>query len=167
MPDPTYHHLGDHTETIQLDFDPVRISYAELLALFWTGHRPTRPPYSRQYMSAIFYADEAQRRLAIESRDRYAKKLGARLYTEIAPLTAFYRAEDYHQKYYLRSHPDLMSAFSGYSERQFEDSTVAARLNGYVGGDGAPGQLEAELRDFGLTEQASRKLNYLVSLSQR
>lgn len=166
-PNPTYHSLGDHTETIQIDYDPSRISYAELLDVFFESHHPTHPAYSRQYMSAIFYADEEQRRQALESRQRHAERLKARLHTEIAPLEAFYRAEDYHQKYYLRGHRDLMQPFAGYTEVQFEDSTVAARLNGYVGGDGAPAQLETELADLGLAEEASRKLRQLVSIASR
>src|SRR4051812_14157562 len=50
LPDPTYAKLGDHTETIQLDYDPARISYEELLQIFWTGHNPVKRVWGRQYM---------------------------------------------------------------------------------------------------------------------
>ena len=161
-PDPTYHSLGDHTETLQIDYDPDKVSYAELLDVFWTSHHPTHRAYSRQYMSAIFCADEAQRRIALESREKRADFTRTQLFTEISPLEAFYRAEDYHQHYYLRGHADLVAELRGYTEAQFEDSTVAARLNGYVGGDGTLAQLEAELGSFGLSEAAGRKLRALV-----
>jgi peptide-methionine (S)-S-oxide reductase len=97
--DPTYKTMGDHTETLQVDFDPSRISYGELLDVFWTSHRPTSPPLSRQYMSAILFHNEEQRRAAEESRDRMAKTFG-NVYTRIAPFERFYLAEEYHQKYY-------------------------------------------------------------------
>ncbi len=166
-PDPTYHALGDHTETLQIDYDPEKVSYAELLEVFWTSHHPTHRAYSRQYMSAIFYADEAQRRIALESRDRRADFTRTQLFTELSPLEAFYRAEGYHHHYYLRQHAELVAELRGYTEAQFEDSTVAARMNGYVGGDGTPEGLEAELRSFGLSEAAERTLRALVKAASR
>ena len=63
--DPTYHHLGDHTESFQIDYDPARIPYSTLLEEFWKEADPTEPPYSRQYMSAVFFADEGQKNLAL------------------------------------------------------------------------------------------------------
>ena len=93
--------MGDHTETIQIDFDPSVISYGELLDVFWTEHRPTSPPHSRQYMSAILYHSEAQRVAAEASRDRISSALG-NVYTRIAPFERFYLAEEYHQKYYAK-----------------------------------------------------------------
>ena len=72
MPDPTYRRLGGHTETIQIEFDPTRIRYEELLAIFWQSHNPSsRRP--RQYRSIVFYHDEAQRRAAEQSRDALAE----------------------------------------------------------------------------------------------
>ena len=67
---PTYHNLGSHSETIQIDYDPVQISYEELLRVFWDSHLPIFPPFSQQYKSAIFYHDENQQRLAEESKVR-------------------------------------------------------------------------------------------------
>lgn len=142
--------MGDHTETVQVDFDPSRISYADLLREFWEGHRPIRSPYGRQYMSIILFADDRQRELALASRDEQQKRLGQRLYTEIAPLATFTRAEDYHQKYYLRGHRDVMLTFADYDERAFEDSTVAARLNAFVSGSSSPDTLERDVRELGL-----------------
>ena len=62
---PTYHDLGDHTETLQIDFDPDVITYDELLEIFWASHNPGRKSWSRQYMAAVFYHNHKQKK-AIE-----------------------------------------------------------------------------------------------------
>jgi peptide-methionine (S)-S-oxide reductase len=159
---PTYRRIGDHSETIQIDYDPQLISYAQLLEVFWDAHNPSTSSFSRQYRSAIFYHDETQRRLAEETKKQRQRQ--GRIYTEIEPFSEFYLAEDYHQKYYLRSADVLMgelrSLFPG--EREFVDSTTAARLNGYVGGFGTQDQLDGELESFGLSEQAEKYLRRRV-----
>jgi len=94
--DPTYHRIGDHSETIQIDFDPERITYTELLDIFWSAHNPRTPSFSRQYRSAIFVHDERQRRFAEQTKKREETK--GKIYTEITALARFYPAEDYHQK---------------------------------------------------------------------
>lgn len=108
---PTYHRLGDHTETLQLEYDPERISYQELLDEFWASHNPAERPWSRQYMAAIFYHDGEQKRLAEASRDRVAATLGQATTTAILPAGEFYRAEDYHQKYSWKADPHLSKTF--------------------------------------------------------
>jgi peptide-methionine (S)-S-oxide reductase len=131
--------------------------------VFWSAHNPGAPSFSRQYRSAIFFHDDEQRRLAEETKKRQQKK--GRIYTDIEPLSEFYVAEDYHQKYYLRSVGVLMEELRARypQERQFIDSTAAARLNGYVGGYGTPEQLEGELESFGLSEQAEQYIRERVS----
>lgn len=94
--------MGDHTETVQVDYDPSVISYDDLLAEFWATHRPTRPSASRQYASMIFYSTEAEREAAEESK-RVLEATAGPLYTEIVPLTRFYLAEEYHQHYYAKN----------------------------------------------------------------
>lgn len=94
--------MGDHTETVQIDYDPAVITYDELLAEFWSSHRPTRPTSSRQYASMIFYASEAEREAAEASKRALESSVG-RLYTEIVPLARFYLAEEYHQHYYAKN----------------------------------------------------------------
>ena len=160
---PTYHRIGDHSETVQIDYDPALISYAELLDVFWSAHNPRAPSFSRQYRSAIFVHDDKQRRLAEETKKRQQK--AGRIYTDIEPLSEFYLAEDYHQKYYLRSVGSLMEELKVMypEERQFVDSTTAARLNGYVGGFGTLEELEGELETFGLTEQAQQYIRKRVA----
>lgn len=137
---------------MEVDFDPSRISYADLLDVFWSAHRPTSRPFSRQYMSAVLYRDDEQRRMAEESRDRLASTVGA-IYTRIAPLERFYLAEDYHQKYRLRSASALYREMRDYypDEGDFRDSTAAGRLNGYLDGNGTRDELEAEIDSYGLS----------------
>ncbi len=165
--DPTYHTLGDHTETIQIDYDPSRISYENLLDVFWQSHNPAKPPWSRQYKAAVFYHSEAQKRLAQESKDRAAARIKREIRTEIIPFSKFYLAEPYHQKYRLQQHGDFMREFKAmYPEAaDFVSSTAAARVNGYLGGHGTLAQLEAELNGFGLSPGASDKL--LDTVNQR
>lgn len=162
MQEPTYRQLGDHTEAFQVDFDPARTSFAELLALFWESHRPQRPASKRQYRAAVWWADEAQRALVEESRERVAAALGKPVLTDVEPLGRFWRAEDYHQKYSLRRHADLMALFARYTPEAFTDSTVAARLNGLVAGQGGAELLEAEGERYGLTPAAREKVGSLV-----
>src|SRR5262245_43297652 len=103
-------------------------------------------------MSAVFYADEEQKRLALATgRQALAGRSGP-LLTPILPLATFYRAEDYHQKYYLRRYTDLMKTFTGYTEREFEDSTVAMWLNACVDGQWKLAGLETEFERLGLSD---------------
>ena len=95
---PSYHDLGDHTETIEITFDPKIISFEELLKHFWKEHDPTAQVVT-QYKSAIFYQNEEQKKIAEKSKQAIEKKLGRKVATEIQKAGAFYQAEEYHQKY--------------------------------------------------------------------
>jgi peptide-methionine (S)-S-oxide reductase len=163
--DPTYHDLGDHTETIQIDYDPAVISYQDLLDIFWKSHNPLQRSWSRQYMAAVFYHNEGQRRLAEQSRDRRADATQRKISTQILPATEFYRAEDYHQKYGLRRDGRLMGEYAAIypDNTDFVDSTAVARVNGYLSGYGSPESLEKELADLGLSKEASERLWKIVS----
>jgi peptide-methionine (S)-S-oxide reductase len=157
--------LGDHTETIQIDYDPSQISYEELLEVYWDSHDATARPWSRQYASVIFYHDEEQKRLAMETRDREAARTQREVLTEIVPFSEFYLAEDYHQKYRLQQLPDLMQEFHAiYPEHgDFVNSTAAARANGYVGGHGTLAEVQAAIDDLGLSPEARQALRDVVS----
>jgi peptide-methionine (S)-S-oxide reductase len=166
-PTPTYHDLGDHSETLQIEFDPEHISFEELLSLFWKAHDPTWPAQSRQYRAALFYHGEEQRRLALESREREQARHGRAICTDVLPVPDFYRAEDYHQKYYLRQDRILMGVFRIiYPEaRDFTDSTAAARVNGYLAGYGSRTALQHDLDMLGLSHGGRKRL--LDSASSR
>ena len=106
---PTYKEVcgGDtgHAEVIQIEFDPKKISYAQLLDVFWQAHDPTtlnRQGADRgtQYRSIILYHDEHQKQVAEASKRAAAGQFRDPIVTEIVPLTKFYKAEGYHQNYY-------------------------------------------------------------------
>ena len=157
---PTYESIGDHTETFQVDYDPTRITYEELLELFWQSHDPTGVAFSRQYRELILVHDERQRRAAEASKGRWEKKLGQPVRTAIEDLGEFTRAEDYHQKFTLRSWKavaaELIAVYGG-SDR-FTDSTAAMRLNAYLAGRGTPEQVERDLPLLGLSPEAARQV---------
>lgn len=157
---PTYQKIGDHTETIQIDFDPERISYERLLDLFWEGHDPTSRAWSRQYMAMIFFHDEAQKTAALASRNRQESAFGREIHTKVLPFTGFTPAENYHQKYHLQKEKGLMQEFTRiYPDfSDFVDSTAAARVNGYLGGYGTAARLEADLDQLGLSPEGRRQL---------
>lgn len=160
-PRPTYDSIGDHTETLQIDYDPEKIRFEDILEIFWKDHNPTERPYSAQYKAVLFHHDEEQKRLALESRDRVERELGRKVTTEVRPYDGFTRAEDYHQKYYLRGNGrvfrEVRDKFR--DEAGFIDSTIAARINGYIGGFGTRKELEAEIDTFGLGPEARRSLS--------
>lgn len=166
---PTYHSLGDHTETIQIDFDPEKITYERLLNIFWASHDPTSRPWSRQYKAVIFYHDEEQRNLAVATKDRLEEKIGVRIHTEILPYTEFYQAEPYHQKYRVRSMRDIMAEFSAMYplDEEFVNSTAAARVNGYLGGYGSLEVVKSQSGNLGLSPDASRRLLEIVAATRR
>jgi methionine-S-sulfoxide reductase len=157
---PTYHQLGDHTETLQIDYDPGRISYEKLLELFWSEHDPAGRAWSTQYKAAIFYHDDEQKRLAEETRERLAAKIKRPIRTEVIPYSRFYPAEAYHQKYYLRQNKRLLRELQRYypQDAGLMNSTAAARVNGYLGRFGTVERLKDEIDRFGFSEDARREL---------
>jgi peptide-methionine (S)-S-oxide reductase len=95
-----------HAESVEVIFDPSRVSYEQLLGVFWSIHDPTTlnrqgPDVGAQYRSAVFYHDEDQRRIAEASKETLEKsaRFRRRIVTEIVPASRFYRAEEYHQRY--------------------------------------------------------------------
>ena len=171
---PTYYNLGDHTETLQLDYDPTLISYEQLLDIFWNSHNPTRGAWSQQYKAAVFVHNEEQERLALETRDQLAQEKTGRFFnrkiqTDIIPASTFYLAEDYHQKYSLRQTAQLIREYETIYPQldDFVNSTAVTRVNGYVGGHGSLAQLEAELDNLGLSEGSRQQLQKIVERFER
>lgn len=164
MPSPTYHNIGDHTETVQVDYDPNLTSYGQLLDVFWNSHEPTRRSRPGQYMKAVFYQNEQQRELALASKVAVEKKIGSTVKTEIVPLQTFTMAEDYHQKFTLKGHKGLKKEMMRIYPRHQDlvDSTAAARLNGYLGGYGSTEQLAREMESLGLSAEAEKALAEMV-----
>lgn len=157
---PTYHDLGDHSESIEVDFDPARLSYERLLEVFWESHDPVHAVACRQYRAAVFVHDEKQEKLARASRERLEKKLGKKVATEVLPAGAFTLAEGYHQKYELRQARELWAELARIypDERDVVSSTAAARLNGWLGGHGGAAAIEKDLSGLGLSPEGGRAL---------
>ena len=154
-------------ETIQIDYDPERITYSELLRVFLSGHDPTRSSHIRQYASAVFYHDKWQEQQAREAIEDAGRTLRKKVSTELLPYSGFTRAEDYHQKYYLRSTRSLSGQLERrfISEDAFTDSTAAARVNGYIGGNGTIEQLEREKDLLGISKEAVEALRGILRKS--
>jgi len=96
---PTYYSIGDHSETIQIDYNPDLLTYSELLEVFWNSHDPSTRSFSRQYKSIIFFHNEQQQRLALDSMRR--QQVEKSVYTEIVPFSEFFRS------YHFRSSSSL------------------------------------------------------------
>jgi len=111
-PNPTYKEVcsGEtgYIEVIKIEYDEEQVNINVLLDKFWEIHDPTSkdrqgPDIGHQYRSAIFYTDKQQKKAAKKSRDIKEKKLGKKIVTEIREAGEFFRAEEYHQKYYLKN----------------------------------------------------------------
>ena len=113
FPNPTYEDVctdrTGHAEAIQVKYDPKEVSYKQLLDLFWSIHNPTTknrqgPDIGSQYRSTIFYHTSEQGEIARQSKEKLndSNKYQNKIVTQIVPATAFYEAEDYHQKYYQK-----------------------------------------------------------------
>ena len=99
-----------HTEAIQITYDPARVSYEKLLAVFWRNIDPTTPNRQfcdggPQYRSGIYFLDDEQKTLAEQSKEQIEQSgvLKKPIVTEIKPASTFYAAEEYHQDYYLKN----------------------------------------------------------------
>jgi len=114
---PTYEQvrtgMTGHAESIRIKFDPLIISYEELVRHFFEMHDPTQvnrqgPDHGTQYRSAVFYLTGQQRQIALKVMDELAKsgKYKKPLATEVSPAGEFYRAEEYHQKYFQKRDRD-------------------------------------------------------------
>ena len=113
LPNPTYEEVctdkTGHAEAVEVEYDPNEISFEELLDVFWNNHNPTTlnrqgPDVGIQYRSAIFYHDDEQKQIAEKSKNDLDKsgKFPNPIVTQIIPAPVFYKAEEYHQKYFKK-----------------------------------------------------------------
>ncbi len=110
MPSPRYQDVctnrTGHAEAVQVEYDPEQVSYDELLKVFWENHNPTTlnrqgPDVGTQYRSAIFYHDAEQEKAAKESMKKLQDSMtDKKVITEITPAKEFFKAEEYHQRYF-------------------------------------------------------------------
>jgi methionine-S-sulfoxide reductase len=126
-PNPTYELVGSektkYRESIQITYDPAKISFAQLLDIYWKQINPTQSDgqfgdIGPSYRAAIFVANDEEKKIAETSKEKLAHsgKFDRPIATEILPALKFYPAEDYHQKYY-RQNPEQFEAFETGSGR--------------------------------------------------
>ena len=108
-PNPTYEMVcsnnTEHAEVVLIDYNEKEVTYEELLSAFWKKHDPTTlnrqgPDVGNQYRSAIFYYDDRQKEAAEKSLNQLQEKLSQKIVTEITKAQKFWKAEEYHQKYF-------------------------------------------------------------------
>jgi peptide-methionine (S)-S-oxide reductase len=111
-PDPTYEQVctdtTGHAEVVQIKFNPQQITYAQILDIFWEAHDPTTlnrqgADVGHHYRSIILYHDDKQKEIALDSKQKAAPRFKNPVVTEIVPLKAFHRAEEYHQDYFRKN----------------------------------------------------------------
>jgi len=114
LTNPTYEEVctdsTGHAEAVEVEYNPDEISYDELLDVFWNNHNPTSlnrqgPDIGIQYRSSIFFHDESQKIIAEKSKEKLdsSGKFSEKIVTEIVPSPEFYKAEEYHQKYFQKN----------------------------------------------------------------
>jgi peptide-methionine (S)-S-oxide reductase len=165
---PTYRRIRDHSETVEIDYDPRTVTYEDLLADFFEWHDAHARALSVQYRSAVFWRTEEEREAAELALARAELSLGL-VHTSIEPLQRFWLAEDYHQKYYLRGHSMIVAELRALlpDEGAFRDSMVSARLNGWLDGFGSAAQIAKELPLTGLGRSAQDEVRAFAGRRER
>ena len=131
---PTYEEISSgttgHTESIEILYDPSEITYSEILDEYWKNIDPTTPnrqfvDSGTQYRTAIFYHNQEQKRLAEESKAKLGRsgRFKKSIVTEIVPASVFYKAEEYHQKYYQKNSADYKTYSRNSGREQFIKNT--------------------------------------------
>ncbi len=163
---PTYRQMGDHSECVEIVFDPKIISLEKIVHHFWTIHKPNRSNYKgRQYLSIILCEDSSQLQLVKKIKNELEVKLGEPIQTEIASLNKFSLAEEKHQKYYLKRYSKALESLLDYysSHDSFMNSTLVARLNGFVKGYCSLSDIKNEITSSTMAEEKKAKLTSLIN----
>lgn len=159
-PSPSYEDTGDHLETVMVEYDPLIISYGQLVDLFLLWHSSAPPPKLPQQKPRIFANTETEKRLAQSTIERFAISENSASQTQVSFLKTFYLAEKWCQKYFLRTVPWLIHELGNFYENEDEliHSTLATRLNAYLGQSAPPSKLPDDIEFYDLSEQALRVL---------
>ncbi|XP_022133207.1 peptide methionine sulfoxide reductase A5 [Momordica charantia] len=154
---PEYRSLGDHAESVRVEYDPKVTSFRKLLEVFWSSHDSRQvfgqgPDVGNQYRSIIFTNDTEESRLAAVSKEKeQLKSRGSAVTTQIQELGAFYPAEAEHQKFELKRNPFFLQLMGNLPEEELEMSTLAAKMNGYAADLCPPKiqkQIDAKINDI-------------------
>lgn len=138
MPSPSYNHIGDHTETIQIAFNSKEVSCVDILNNFFRNHQPNKTRLLKQYASIIFPHDQQQYEEATNALKSFEVIQKMKCTTDIVPFenTIFTNAEGYHQKYILQQYNSIMNVLEDDFQiikgcDSFLNSELAAKLNGF------------------------------------
>ncbi|WP_407868389.1 peptide-methionine (S)-S-oxide reductase MsrA [Paenibacillus sp. P36] len=163
---PTYRQLGDHSETVEMDFDSSIVSLEAILHVFWGNHNPVNinDYKGRQYRSLILYRDSTQLdiiRKVMANNEEQGKGMPD---TEVAPFKGFYPAEDRHQKYYLKRYPDAIEKLRALfpTEEELTNATLAARLNGLAKGYTNMDRIINEIRTWLISGEEQEEIIRLI-----
>ncbi|KGO13234.1 peptide-methionine (S)-S-oxide reductase [Clostridium botulinum] len=161
---PTYNSIGDHLETLEVYYDSSKIAFENLLTIFEKNHNYIVRPNLLQYYSAIFYNNENEKELCLDWKKNKKEELKTEVLTRISPIEKFYYAEFYHQKYYVQLEPVIMSNLrSKFSTgNDLISSPLCHKLNAYLAGYGSLKELNKEIEDFNLSEDAKNRLLSIV-----
>ncbi|XP_021668143.2 peptide methionine sulfoxide reductase A5 [Hevea brasiliensis] len=155
---PEYRSLGDHAESVQVEYDPGVINFRQLLEVFWSSHDSRQvfgqgPDVGNQYRSIIFTNGTEEARLAAVSKEKeQLRSRSSIVTTQIQQLVAFYPAEPEHQKFELKRRPFLLQLMGNLPEEELQRSSLAAKLNGYA----------ADLCPPKIQNQIDAKINQIV-----
>jgi peptide-methionine (S)-S-oxide reductase len=161
---PSSNDVGDHVEAVRVEYDPLMLSYGQLLKIFLLQHVPSRTSALPSYVSRIFVKNEFEKRLAQAAIERH------KLYTDdfcpvlVSMHKSFFEAEKWCQKYFLRGSSFLMEEMKHFysDEENLIHSTLAARLNGILGQPFPQFGLPEDISLYDLSEKAMRALTHLL-----
>jgi peptide-methionine (S)-S-oxide reductase len=161
---PSSNDVGDHVEVVRVEYDPLMLSYGQLLKIFLLQHVPPRTLALPPFVSRIFVKNEFEKRLAQAAIERHE------LYSEkscpicVSMYKSFYEAERSCQKYFLRTSSFLMEEMRHFysDEENLTHSTLAARLNGILGQPFPQFGLPEDISLYDLSEKAMRALRHLL-----
>lgn len=165
-PDPTHKNMADHTETVEVDYNPALVTYQELLEVFFQSHNPNRKPYrQREYISLILYHDEKQKEAAERKKLEKERIAGEEVKTEISPYSGFTVAKERQQKWHIKRNKEAIKRLGQLyvTADQLLDSTLAARMNGLAKGYGSLEKVKSEVKNWQIEE--SRRAVFLEILS--
>jgi peptide-methionine (S)-S-oxide reductase len=161
---PTYRNIKDYTEVFEFDYDGDVIDFETIINTFWYSHTPENKSGKMQYKSIIFYRNDEERLIAESSKKQFEVITGKSFNTDIKPISRFYLAENYHQKFFLQNVVSLREEFIKLYPNfiDFINSTVAMKVNSYCKGNGTLEKLMNEINSFGLSVKANNILKDIV-----
>jgi len=147
---------------MQLEYDPNVTTFQALVDVFFDNHMFATNTMRRQYRNIAFYHDEDQKQIIKDKIKQIEESESIVVMTEVKAVSAFYYAEDYHQKYEMRKRDDLAEFFRGRNNMDFTNSPAAAKLNAFVGSALDAEQVLEEFDIFDLTDNQKKELKSIL-----